>query len=230
MQPPTTKFPVPPEILLLISTHLDRFLHLNSLVRASRFTYHLLNRHLYTKALTTLSRHTPVYTPPTLPTTSTRRLTHIYNGFRSIAGWAILHGPLGALENLLRYGLAIDARFADWGWGGVRGATLLMVAVLHQREEVVRMLLQKGASCEVVDDVGCRAGGYVIESLVAGMRVRGRRAFAVEKQVRGVEEMVVVLEGEQRVFVLQGRLYRIAAMLHEHYQQARRKRKRVRFI
>jgi len=102
-----------------------------------------------------------------------------------------------------------------------------MVAVLHQREDVVRFLLGRGASVDTRDDMGWRASRYVLESLVREQRGGGvgvgRRAFLMEKQMRGGEErMVVVLEGDARVYVLAGKLYRIAVMLNERRREKRR--------
>ncbi|KAF8247100.1 hypothetical protein K440DRAFT_661589 [Wilcoxina mikolae CBS 423.85] len=230
---PASFFPIlrlPPELLLLIADHLQTFHDLNSLALTTRYTHALLNRRLYQKAVTSLGNYVPIYRAHSLPTTppwpSNRHLSTIHNGFHSIAGWALLHGPISTLEKLVHYGLAVDARFVHWGWGDISGATLLMVAVLHKREEVIRWLLDMGASCDARDDVGWKAVHYVLEDPVGEKRseeVLGKRTFLFEKQNGGVgvnegDEKKVVLEGDIRVYVLEGRLYRIAIMLNEHHR------------
>jgi hypothetical protein len=112
--------------------------------------------------------------------------------------------------------MAVDARFVHW-WGDISNATLLMVAVLHKREGVVRWLLEMGASCGATDEIGWKAVHYVLEDPVEERSkevLLGKRLVLYE----GKWESGVVEREGVRVYVLEGRMFRIAVMLNEYYR------------
>lgn len=179
-------FPVlslPRELVVHVADKIDGFSTLNSLVRSCRQLYAILNRRMYQKAIAIMATYSgPVLLPPSPPplslivpwTACNPPLGRVYGGFGSVLGRTLMSGNVAALEKFVRYGVAADARFVCWGWGGVDGATMLSISVMHAWEDMVRCLLEMGARGGKVDDGAVSAFWYLQKNKDEGFRRRIR--------------------------------------------------------
>ncbi|KAF8536867.1 hypothetical protein BDD12DRAFT_888878 [Trichophaea hybrida] len=186
--PPSKITLLPPELLLLIASYLPRG-PLNALIRSHRRFHLLLNQTLYRRGIFSLHYYTPQPPAPNFCKPLEISQSTLYgpspfldpqipghDSCLSILGWAILHGPPGTLKWFLYYGLSVNTRFAHW-WGDMYHVPLLIVAVFHEREKVVRLLLKSGARVNDTDERGWTAMRYCRE--VCGTRRGVERGYVM---------------------------------------------------
>lgn len=149
---------LPNELLLIISTHLDRASHIHSLVLTNRRLNHLLTPTLHTYA------HLPVSISPKETLTSLQ--------------WASMNGHIPLIRLLLSHPNSADINTVATHTRNRPSpscTTALHHAIARGDEEIVRLLLDAGAKCDIQDAFGNTA---VHAAVIRANSLAGKRKFA----------------------------------------------------